>query len=97
MIPIAIFSTDREAPAAASSVLAGTGAAVAQLARLSGAASVRSDAILRAMDVSSAGAGNRAGASATPYLATDEGNAALQKLLNAGLARLHQFLEGAKL
>jgi len=82
MIPIAVFSTDREVPPGPARPALGTNAALEQLSRLSGAASQRSDAIFRSMEFpdSSHGAGKP-----EPFLATDAGNAALQKMLNAGV------------
>jgi hypothetical protein len=83
MIPIAIFSTDREAAPGPARAALGTSVALEQLSRLSGAASQRSDAIFRSMDFTGskgAGAGR-----AEPFLATDAGNAALQKALSAGI------------
>jgi len=83
MIPIAIFSTDREAAPGPARATLGTRAALEQLSRLSGAASQRSDAIFRSMELGhSSGAGN---GQAEPFLATDAGNAALQKVLGAGV------------
>jgi hypothetical protein len=67
--------------------LSGRGEALAQLNRLSAAASQQSDAIFRSMQI-----GNAAGAhSAPPFLATKAGNAALTELLGAGLGWLQRF------
>jgi hypothetical protein len=67
--------------------LSGRGEALAQLTRLSAAASQQSDAIFRSMQI-----GNAAGAhSAPPFLATEAGNAALTELLGAGLGWLQRF------
>jgi len=65
----------------------GRGEALAQLTRLSAAASQQSDAIFRSMQI-----GSTAGAhSAPPFLATAAGNAALTELLGAGLGWLQRF------
>src|ERR1700688_3588965 len=67
--------------------LSGRGEALAQLTRLSAAASQQSDAIFRSMQI-----GSTAGAhSAPPFLATAAGNAALTELLRAGLGWLQRF------
>jgi len=59
--------------------------AIAQLGRLSGAASQRGDMIFRSLQVPSAGP-----AAPTPFLATYAGNAALQGFLTAGLGWLQR-------
>ena len=67
--------------------LSGRGEALAQLTRLSAAASQQSDAIFRSMQI-----GNPAEAhSAPPFLATEAGNAALTEFLGKGLGWLQRF------
>jgi|GEM_PF-2234627 len=69
----------------------GTGEALAQLTRLSAAASQQSDAIFRSMQI-----GSPAGAHSAPsFLATDAGNAALTELLGTGLGWLQRFFGNA--
>ncbi len=78
-----------DAARAGTASLTGTGEALAQLTRLSAAASQQSDAIFRSMQI-----GNQAGAhaaSSPPFLATDAGNAALTELLGTGLGWLQRF------
>ena len=72
-------------PFAAAPSLAASREAIAHLGTLSVSASLQSDSILRSMSKPPGG---------TPYLATDEGNRALQQLLTAGLAWLSQAAKG---
>jgi hypothetical protein len=68
--------------------LAATREAVARLGALSVTASGRGDAILRSLQLGSA-------STQPPFLATDEGNRALQGFLTAGLAWLGNLAKGA--
>lgn len=68
--------------------LAASRLAIARLGELSVTAGGRSDAILRSMQLGPA-------PSQTPYLATPEGNQALQGLLTKGIAWLGTLAKGA--
>ena|ERR1700676_2366801 len=67
--------------------LSGRDEALAQLTRLSAAASQQSDAIFRSVQIGSPAGAN----SAPPFLATEAGSAALTELLGTGLGWLQRF------
>jgi len=75
-------------PFSSASGLGASRLAIAHLGELSVAASGRGDAVLRSIQFP-------ASAAPTPFLATNEGNQALQTLLTSGLSWLGSLVKGA--